>query len=896
MGLKEARHWEQLRAKEHLPVFEQIRDHTMREKLTDAVGKVFQGKQIEYLRGKILENARDRLYDLKPLEASETFAQIHQGNVKILRLLAHHLNQKANTLLDRSRKELYIYAFALFLALLAIALFWQLSNRSTLERRALEETLKEMVSDLPLEQKKELEAILKKGDRVSIYQFLADITREARQAREEALTAREQALDAEKAKDLFLANMSHEIRTPLNGILGFTQLLESTNLSEEQRGFIDIIKGSSDNLLTIVNSILDLSKIRSNKIDLEAIPFSPMDIFGDAIEPHEVHTAEKKIGYTAFIDPSLPLLIGDPTRLRQVMTNLIGNAVKFTDSGGSIDVSIEKIDENEKNVTVQFSVKDTGIGITPEQKEKIFEAFSQADSSTTRQFGGTGLGLAITSDLITHMGGKLDVESTPGEGSEFFFTLTFEKAGEDEKTRCRVNELRLAYYHPMEIEERTFDRGMIRYLKAITPDTEIIDLIPDNIEEQYDVLFVDYSLASVRRNIGTILASNIKIILMGYISYKAELDKLVSDHVSVIYRPLLYSKITKAVNAFFRDEEAVSEHTVVATETNQSFDGIRVLVAEDNEINQNLIRTVLKNLGMDVTIAENGQVALEYRKANNYDLILMDIQMPVMGGIDATQKILEYERKSGAEHIPIIALTANALQGDREKFLSAGMDDYISKPIKIVQIRTIIQAHCSHLVKKAEDNPAIDDNPPSDDGSENESKTSSEKLFKMPEPQSQHFSLDPAISRDSNKTTEKKESPDEESSDTAVHFLPVTIAPEKDETVALKKETESSHADILLYCQSGLIQRMHSYFLEKEGFRVETVEDEGVFLDQYDVSRYRYVLIDAKMFPEEGCLLLDVIRESGATPLVYGMENLLECMDEEDSYHHIDELITRLQA
>ncbi len=703
LASKQMQYWEGLMEKEGAPRIDQIPDHQLAMQIKALHAKLHVDKAIESIRGSMLEHAPDGKYALKPLEVPDVFSAHEQEKGKASTLINAYMELTAQQTANSTRSRLIKYGLGLLISLLILMALFRTFSKSSQERKVLEESLREMVSDLPDEQQKELETILKKGDRASIYRFLTDTTREAREAREQALLAREQALEAEKAKDLFLANMSHEIRTPLNGILGFAQLLESTPLTEEQRGFTDIIKGSSDNLLTIVNSILDLSKIRAQKVDLEAIPFSPMDIFTDTIEPHEVKNADKKIGYTAFIDPNLPMLVGDPTRLRQIMTNLIGNAIKFTDSGGSIDVSIEKIDENDEDVTVQFSVKDTGIGITPEQKEKIFEAFSQADISTTRQFGGTGLGLAITSDLVKHMGGKLDVESTPGEGSEFFFALTFEKAGDDEKNLSKFSDLRLAYYHPMDMEERTFDRGVLRYLKAISPQSEVIETFPKDIGSQYDVLFVDYAMASVRRDIQRILKQDIKVVLMGYISYKDEIDTLSGANVSILYRPLLYTKLVKAISSIYKSADAATESEAAHHEDDAPLEGLRVLVAEDNEVNQNLIRKVLENLKLDVTLAENGQVALDLRKEHVYDLILMDIQMPILGGIDATKAILEMEKKEGLRHIPIIALTANALQGDREKYLAVGMDDYVSKPINIEQIRHVIHRYCSN--EKASENP-----------------------------------------------------------------------------------------------------------------------------------------------------------------------------------------------
>ena len=853
LSTQQMHYWNTLLEKEGAPRITLIPDQKLRTAIQDIYTKLGKHKDIKSTRGKIFEHATEGKYPLKPSEVSDTFAKHETQKRQASQMLVSQMTKVSSDTLNKTRKDLIQYGVGLLVALLTLFLLLRASSKSTQERKVLEETLREMVSDLPEEQQRELDTILKKGNRASIYRFLTDTTREAREAREQALAAREQAIEAEKAKDLFLANMSHEIRTPLNGILGFTQLLESTDLTEEQQGFTDIIKGSSDNLLTIVNSILDLSKIRAKKMELEAIAFSPIDIFADTIDLHEVKNADKKISYTAFIDPSLPMLIGDPTRLRQIMTNLIGNAIKFTDTGGSIDVSIEQIKSDNKESIVQFSVRDTGIGITPEQKAKIFEAFSQADISTTRQFGGTGLGLAITSDLIQHMGGKLEVESTPGEGSEFFFTLTFEKAGEDEKHRSEFSNLRLAYYHPKETKNRVFDRTILRYLQALSPQNEVLRTIPENIGAHHDVLFLDYSMAAVRRDIHNILKQDIKIVLMGYISYKEEIDRLPTDNASVLYYPLLYTKLLKAIGSICQTSDALDTKEAIDTKGNNTLEGLHILVAEDNVVNQKLIRTVLENLNLTVTLVENGQEAVTERKQNRYDLILMDIQMPVLGGIDATKEILVFEEQEGLTHIPIIALTANALQGDREKYLAAGMDDYISKPIKVEQIRHVIQKHCTH-----QEDP--------------------EKA--------------PMLAR----AEEKDEQETLVSTATLKINTEAPLVLKDEETKSVPDKTTVKKEKILFYCHSTLVQRLHIHILSQKGYEVETTDNEGVFFEKFDLFEPRFALLDSKLISEESSILLDAIQENGSVPLLYGSGEKYFSNHSAEHYTTIDELLRKLEA
>ncbi len=837
--------WEETLGKMTAPDLSMITDKVFREKIRQAHWAKPDMEKIASIRSGVLHHVMDGQFQLNTKEIDTAYTSLFSKRNQTVALLHKEMIAKADSAITGVRNRLIQYAVAILAVLLLIFILIRTSSRSAIEREALEETLREMVSDLPKEQQEELDRILKKGDRASIYRFLGETTREARAAREEALIAREQALDAEKAKDLFLANMSHEIRTPLNGILGFTQLLESTDLDEEQRGFTDIIKSSSDNLLNIVNSILDLSKIRAQKIELESIPFGAAEVFGDAIEPLEVQAADKKIRYCSFIDPQLPMLLGDPTRIRQILTNLIGNAIKFTEAGGSIQVKIEQIEGDEKKAKIRFSVRDTGIGITPEQKEKIFEAFSQADISTTREFGGTGLGLTITSDLVKHMGGKLDVDSEPGKGSEFFFTLELEKSGEDPSLRHELDDIRIAYYHPEDKRNRACDGWAMRYLRALNPDTADLGTLPDDIAEHYDVLFVDYSILQIREEIDHILSLGIKVVPIGYISYKEEIDRLRDTHVSVIYRPLTYMKITQALGGLFdRRIEHVSEAEADKEETDIS--GLRILVAEDNEINQNLIRTVLSNFNLEITVASDGEEAFALRREHDYDLILMDIQMPVMGGIEATRAILEYGKEHRLKHIPIVALTANALQGDREKYMSAGMDDYISKPIKIDQVRQVIQALCHvELEASAENTPSVVSSEPSTEESRRDETDGAESKVVS--------NTDGAGGRD-----------------------------------------EERDASILLYFRSGLTEGIHEHVLTQEGYRYDLAGTEEEFFAMLEAHKYRYVLLDAKLIPSENCIMTDVIRESGVKPLVYALRSDHPCAQSVEGYTRIEELRTKL--
>ncbi len=583
------------------------------------------------------------------------------------------------------KKIMVISAVAVLLFLLFGLIIRNIFSQIARNVENLKNVFKHIENNPEIKRKYNLKEILSKEETTEIYHLLEKIIQESEESKRLAEKANE-------SKSLFLANMSHEIRTPLNGIVGFTDLLKSSPLNAEQDEFVHIIEKSSENLLSVINDILDLSKIESEKIEIEEIEFDPIVEFESGIESYGAKASEKSIDLGLYIDPSLPnTLKGDPAKINQVLVNLISNAVKFTPQGGKIDIRIQKVYNSEGKVTVLFLVEDTGIGISLEQRKKIFEAFSQADSSTSRKFGGTGLGLTISKKLVELMGGKLDLSSENEKGSTFFFNLTFEEIP-SETAQETFEDIQIGYYLPDKDNMGQSYTYIQKYIAALqytyTVFNSIESLLLLREEAQPDLLFVNYDHIG---SAGLVRLQDLKskISLLTTINKKDEIKALDLDLFKIIYAPVNFSKIKRSL----ADYNKKSVYQEIRESERNKFVGLKVLVAEDNPINQKLIKLTLENIGICVTLANNGKEAFELRCSQEFDMIFMDIQMPVMSGIEATQAILDYEKAKQLKHVPIIAVTANALKGDRERLLDGGMDQYISKPIKLDEIDNILNQY-----------------------------------------------------------------------------------------------------------------------------------------------------------------------------------------------------------
>jgi signal transduction histidine kinase/DNA-binding response OmpR family regulator/HPt (histidine-containing phosphotransfer) domain-containing protein len=508
--------------------------------------------------------------------------------------------------------------------------------------------------------------------------------------------AKEIAEEATRAKSSFLANMSHEIRTPMNAILGMTHLAMKSGLTSKQKDYLTKVDGAARSLLGLINDILDFSKIEAGKLALESVSFNIDKVMGDACDLSSFRACDKGLELLINVSPDVPRnLIGDPLRLKQIIVNLIGNAIKFTEQG-EIEISCRLEQETKDAVGLHFSVRDTGIGMTPEQQGKLFKAFSQADSSTTRKYGGTGLGLTICKRLTEMMGGRIGVRSSHGKGSTFFFTVIL---GSDHQAERRPNlkaEDELYRNNVLVVDDNQTAREIFQaYLEssgfkvtAVEDGGSALKLFEAHSRSApFGLVIIDWKMPGMDgietcKRIRTLphTGPGPKIILAtvyGFDEVQEQFNDAVFD--GFVSKPATQSILFDTIlQAFGCGMPQTTGHRTRRREQDASIKGARILLAEDNELNQQIALELLDPTGALVDVANDGREAVRMADANAYDLVLMDIQMPRMNGLQAAEKIRE---TLDSENLPIIAMTAHAMTGDREKSLAAGMQDHITKPI-----------------------------------------------------------------------------------------------------------------------------------------------------------------------------------------------------------------------
>ena len=823
-------------------------------------------------RTNILAVAQNGDYDIS---AGIWFAMISE-KIKLLsqaeEVLSQAMDARAAKIQQDSIQILIIAVTIWFVAILLAILGYLISNQIARNIKGLQDILVKVAEDTGGAASFDIDLDTAEGTQQA-YKLLERII-------EQTKKDKEAALEANEAKSMFLANMSHEIRTPLNGIVGFTELLKDTGLNEEQMEFVEIIEKSSENLLEIINNILDLSKIESNKLEIEDIVFNPIEEFESAVEVYAVRASEKNIDLGCFIDPRLESpLKGDPTKLKEVIINLLSNAVKFTSSGGAINVDIREVESQQEGFRrVKFEVQDSGIGVTSEQKARIFEAFSQADTSITRKYGGTGLGLTISSRFIELMGGQLDLHSEPGEGTTFFFTIDFEEV----ESNIETSENKFNYLNALILENPHRSKKQDEYLQEYLDYYGVKYTISDNPErmveltkaKKYNLMYVDFDYLSSDELVECSKLPPSLVLLTKSFNMK-KIESLGVDPYKTLYEPLTTSKVKRSLEDYqekeqdstsgeFKNAEQKPKEIKSFKEGEAKFKA-KVLVAEDNIINQKLIKRTLEDLGLEVGLASNGLEAFQKRKDGDYDLVFMDIQMPFLDGVEATKEILAWEKEFNKKHIPIVALTANALKGDRERFLSEGLDEYTTKPLIRDEIVAILNHFLADHIVYLDEEAAKEEHQPQEahePAKEEEQQPQQDETSLAIEPELENVSLDL-----------EEEEFDEEA------------LPEVEEIVKSKEKAK----DVLVAKKSSFETNLFCKVIGNLGYECEKAADIKELVDALDDGSYRVIMVDAEL---DG-LSLQRVRELTPASKIVVVKDSLTTLDEA-TRQYADEVINNL--